>query len=837
MDKEVIDLINLGEFTNNFLNDNGKVTFNSYLAFWESIPEKSTLYLAVLLTKILSIQNGEDKLIPLPEYVRRLAENTLPKELDGIGTARAIEIDEKGVEMHSRLLTTAYFISLFYSNSSEFQPFFTALARFNIFREAQKVRPVSSQLRSNEFLFSDEISRLHSTPNYLLSFDGLKFLIQQLTIIDFPADYNFKSMSSNYVAPSLVNPFLRRALLRMDRQFTNMLFDVTIDYFRHPSLSEEMVLALMHTFKSYLTAVPHPPASLMKKALERLKQYYLWPKPYSEYAKDVLDLITLEIRAPGAGYRSRFVEEFPHLVPHPSGSEYPITGKERTAYLIIDKDCGNAYAFSEILNTYKPRVPTDLEIHLGILSNIFIGCLNTDPATLNLGYCNEGDIASLCTEAVSIMNQTLLIRDEKEAEAFRTKELLRLKEIIMKAPKNSQLTSEIVPPRVPLDFVTKVIDCSNESLKTQSYSSNSSVRQYHLQRPSFQLLDEIIGQVYNSLKDFNFIAPARRPFVRIGIVGNDSTVHNILSAYLGMRITRPDYFHKLDVRFFLIPIDDCHLAGFMGRQDKWYGRQIACLTKCIFGLYPSSQGTGFINLDEEVAKVKTASYPHPVPSPAYVLRAEIENYLREARWPLNMTIFQCECFKTVFETTSVVIPFAQRAEVGMNIANMSSKDVNATRMPPALLCLKFLHVNAVGVPRMSRPTEPRMYETISMSAVSWSPEEGKDAHPSRTWLEMYIRESDAKEKKKKDRSTKEKSSSKNKTEDSKKGKSGRSYHVANVEIEPQDKTRTFEIMLDGIIYGPFAKIKIVPAADNATDTIYSFPMMSYLPSEEEEIQP
>lgn len=62
------------------------------------------------------------------------------------------------VEMHSRLLTTAYFISLFYSNSAEFQPFFTALARFNIFREAQKVRSVSVQLRTNEFLFSDEVS-------------------------------------------------------------------------------------------------------------------------------------------------------------------------------------------------------------------------------------------------------------------------------------------------------------------------------------------------------------------------------------------------------------------------------------------------------------------------------------------------------------------------------------------------------------------------------------------------------------------------------------------------------------------------------------------------------
>lgn len=42
-----------------------------------------------------------------------------------------------------------------------------------------------------------------------------------------------------------------------------------------------------------------------------------------------------------------------------------------------------------------------------------------------------------------------------------------------------------------------------------------------------------------------------------------------------------------------------------------------------------------------------------------------------------MTIFQCECFKTVFETTSVVIPFSQRAEVGTNIANLSKVRPNS----------------------------------------------------------------------------------------------------------------------------------------------------------------
>jgi hypothetical protein len=68
--------------------------------------------------------------------------------------------------------------------------------------------------------------------------------------------------------------------------------------------------------------------------------------------------------------------------------------------------------------------------------------------------------------------------------------------------------------------------------------------------------------------------------------------------------------------------------------------------------------------------------------------------------------------------------------------------------------------------------------------------------------EKYILFQKVKDAKKKE---KEKTQRKDKTT----SKLGRSYHVCSLEVEPQDKSRNFEIFLDGIRYGPFAKIKFV----------------------------
>jgi len=75
-----------------------------------------------------------------------------------------------------------------------------------------------------------------------------------------------------------------------------------------------------------------PPVSLYATIQQRVSQFYLWPRPWADCARDVLELLSLDIKAPGAAFRSRFVEEIAGLrIPHIPGSNIPeqpaLTGK------------------------------------------------------------------------------------------------------------------------------------------------------------------------------------------------------------------------------------------------------------------------------------------------------------------------------------------------------------------------------------------------------------------------------------------------------------------------------------------------------------------------------
>jgi hypothetical protein len=59
----------------------------------------------------------------------------------------------------------------------------------------------------------------------------------------------------NSVAPSLVNSFLRRAIVNGSLTTVTSVLDIILDFFRHPSLSEDMVLVLLHMLRSYILLV------------------------------------------------------------------------------------------------------------------------------------------------------------------------------------------------------------------------------------------------------------------------------------------------------------------------------------------------------------------------------------------------------------------------------------------------------------------------------------------------------------------------------------------------------------------------------------------------------
>ena len=58
--------------------------------------------------------------------------------------------------------------------------------------------------------------------------------------------------------------------------------------------------------------------------LNIVKSYYLWPRPYGDVARDVLQLMSIELKAPGEALRKKLIEENPdilkgfHQIPHTS---------------------------------------------------------------------------------------------------------------------------------------------------------------------------------------------------------------------------------------------------------------------------------------------------------------------------------------------------------------------------------------------------------------------------------------------------------------------------------------------------------------------------------------
>ena len=43
-------------------------------------------------------------------------------------------------------------------------------------------------------------------------------------------------------------------------------------------------------------------------------KYYLWPKPYSDLAKEVLGMLSIEQKTPGAAMRHRLIREVPSII-------------------------------------------------------------------------------------------------------------------------------------------------------------------------------------------------------------------------------------------------------------------------------------------------------------------------------------------------------------------------------------------------------------------------------------------------------------------------------------------------------------------------------------------
>lgn len=120
------------------------------------------------------------------------------------------------------------------------------------------------------------------------------------------------------VAPCLINTYLRNCL-RQGRQ-TRVIFDTVLLFLKHAKIVQEpRLLCLLHMLRSFITTVPtccwrslaqgtddslsiqcpNVDSDIIENIIHHVKQYYLWPWPYGNVARELLQLLTIELKSPG----------------------------------------------------------------------------------------------------------------------------------------------------------------------------------------------------------------------------------------------------------------------------------------------------------------------------------------------------------------------------------------------------------------------------------------------------------------------------------------------------------------------------------------------------------
>lgn len=251
------------------------------------------------------------------------------------------------------LILTSYYSALLYPFNANFAPLRAALGRLVSFRQKTKaiapntadfhfiseVRFINNPNRTfylvdqknpqtsrprlllnlfwylltiNEIAFF-QVERMFATRDYLNSAESLRFCIQQATNIDFPEDFDINKASARLVAPSLIYSYFRLRMLEPQR--ARETIEACLAVMDHASITDESVLSLLFMLRTFIPYCPIPPTDLYHKLVERVTKFYLWPQPYSDCARDLLELLNVEIKSPGTAMRARIHEESPSVYP------------------------------------------------------------------------------------------------------------------------------------------------------------------------------------------------------------------------------------------------------------------------------------------------------------------------------------------------------------------------------------------------------------------------------------------------------------------------------------------------------------------------------------------
>ncbi|KJE91842.1 hypothetical protein CAOG_08646 [Capsaspora owczarzaki ATCC 30864] len=501
---------------------------------------------------------------------------------------------------------------------------------------------------------------------------------------------------------------LRHLLWRLERTYAE------------PERAEVHLLPLLTLFRELISVSPYVEPEILTSAYSVIHPFYMWPKPFSDYAKRCLDFVQREIRSPGHQVRQQLQRDNQEFL---FEGEVDAFDAHAQCHVLVDMQCARAANFVEMLNWRPSYSSSDLKRMLVLRTYQSFFGTTCDLASLRGALdCIETDaLDSAFVQTMQAMDDALHL-EEDEANLHTTDLLNDIQSSILSQAADVGF-APVVPPSPtqqagPTD-TSSLLLMSPPPMRFACYPFTSETVCVGAQDPcfplsnmplasSFQALFAIVDRVSKDSLLNTTLDDQKRRIARVAIAGTDASISNVTRAYVALRHAKPDLMAKLAVQFFIVPLGDTretdtHFARALAHADGWYERYVYVLTHAALRVFPTLRpsahgmyycGNGYYGVADNVpistapsswANLNTMFAANPnatigLPSllqldsasPSWLLRDALETYVREGQAALDVHLFVADVWmlQTSEGKDKVVnrsIPFFQRVELGSSV--------------------------------------------------------------------------------------------------------------------------------------------------------------------------
>lgn len=604
----------------------------------------------------------------------------------------------------------------------------------------------------------------------------------------------------------------------------------------HPVVAETTLLALLHMLRSFMAMGPVTDREFLKRIMPRIQQFYLWPCPYGNVAREILQILHNEIMSPGFTMRQQLLRES-------VCGEFKQHSKDgvvnRALWYVLDKNDADALAFSRAMGlsvrkeeekqrrgSYTERgntttvaaatlAPTTQAMIL--LNAMFVDLRAGAPEASMLSLVSEQQLHGIYQKFEEMNGHLYKMHNPDQAAQWRAQALNAIRGELHRQASAAQqagtttdrvvLPKQLSPPFVPaMNAITHI---SAETKISFQCHYKDEVRLMCLDYPPYPCT-MVADELESVLSTY---ASAPKPCeVRLVVGGGDKTLLAFLCSFLRIVQDNPEWLVGLVIKVGLLPWGKNHVSAFLARHDSWYRRHIFAPFRAPLFFLPWLRATG-----EGTSKHKADD---EVTGPGLFYRKVVTSYMREANQVCNISVWKVEGW---FENETISspkatekdklfdampdnsIPFMQRLEIGGDSQPVTPE-----------LDFTFTKMDLSGTPGRTVTDETAGYSSILLSNVPRTGDACFPPNPLSPWLELHANVRD--------------------------GKGRRTLlameprqHVSNVVISCVEPGKTFAISCDGQPFGPYHHIKVSrctwtnPNDKDKGEVDFALPLQTYFP--------